>query len=157
MTDAKPHQADQTAGRLFTDMVLEVFRLGGLLASEGDRLTADLGLTSARWKVLGAIALEGRPLTVAQIARRMGLTRQSVQRLVNELTRDGFVELHSNPDHRRAPLVARSAAGEAAYAEVMARYDAWAVRLATGLDRNALSNGQATLAAMIRRLEEEPY
>ena len=157
MTDAKPSDADQSAGRLFTDIVLEVFRLGGLLSSEGDRLTADLGLTSARWKVLGAIALEGRPLTVAQIARRMGLTRQSVQRLVNELGRDGFVELQINPDHRRAPLVVRSASGEAAYAEVMARYEAWAARLAQGLDRDALSEGRATLTAMIRRLEEEPY
>ena len=50
----------------------------------GNRLGAGAGLTSARWQVLAALALAGRPLTVAQIARTMGLSRQSVQRLVDE-------------------------------------------------------------------------
>ncbi len=145
------------AGPLFTEIVLEVFRLAGLLTAEGDRLTADLGLTSARWKVLGAIALEGRPLTVAQIARRMGLTRQSVQRLVNELAGDGFVMLEPNPDHKRAPLIRRTAAGEAAYAAIMARYEAWAERLAAGLDPAELARARDAVCRMIRRVEAIPY
>jgi DNA-binding MarR family transcriptional regulator len=60
-----------------TDLVLEIFRVNGLLLAVGDRLTKELGLTSARWQVMGALA-DG-PLTAAQIARKMGLKRQSVQ------------------------------------------------------------------------------
>jgi len=92
-------------GNVVTELILETFRLNGQLLEAGDRLTAPLGLTSARWQILGAIETEGRPLTVAQIGRRMGLSRQAVQRVVNDLDRLGFVSLEENPDHKRARLV----------------------------------------------------
>ena len=144
------------AGAAFTEITLQVFRLSGLLVAEGDRLTRDLGLTSARWKVLGAIALEGRPLTVAQIARRMGLTRQSVQRIVGELAGSGHVRLDSNPDHRRSPLVNRTPAGEAAYAEIMRRHHDWADRVGAAMDGAALRDAVTTLETLVERLERIP-
>jgi DNA-binding MarR family transcriptional regulator len=68
-----------------------VFRLNGALLVSGDALVGDLGLTSARWQVLGAIALSPVPLPVAHLARNMGLTRQAVQRSVDEMRHDGLV------------------------------------------------------------------
>src|SRR5205814_345438 len=62
---------DARAGGLVTELILEVFRLNGRLLAAGDRLVADLGLTSARWQVLGAIALASSPMPVAWIARNM--------------------------------------------------------------------------------------
>ncbi|MBV1960931.1 MAG: MarR family transcriptional regulator [Immundisolibacteraceae bacterium] len=56
-------------------MALEVFRLNGMLLAAENRLAQPFDLTSARWQVMGVIHLSGRTLTVAQIARRMGLTR----------------------------------------------------------------------------------
>lgn len=79
--------------------------MNGDLLAAGDALVGDLGLTSARWQVLGAIALSPVPLPVAHIARNMGLTRQAVQRLVDDMRADGFVRLEPNPHHRRAMLV----------------------------------------------------
>ena len=67
-------------GQLFTDIVLEVFKLSGLLALEGDRITDEFGLSSARWKVLGALSFSPSPMTVPQIAAAMGQARQGVQR-----------------------------------------------------------------------------
>ncbi|MGC3874454.1 MarR family winged helix-turn-helix transcriptional regulator [Halomonas sp. GXIMD04776] len=145
------------SGALFTDIALETFRLNGMLVAEGDRLTADLGLTSARWKVLGAIDIEERPLTVAQIARRMGLARQSVQRIVGELQKAGYITLSTNPDHKRSPFVERTIEGERIYAIVMARYVQWANRLAETLDREALAQTFAVLKQMSERLEDVPY
>jgi DNA-binding MarR family transcriptional regulator len=46
-----------------------------------------------------------KPLSVAQIARNMGVARQSVQRLADNLERQGIVEYAPNPDHGRAKLV----------------------------------------------------
>ena len=92
-------------GDAATDIVLATFRIGGLLLTVGSRLAAQEGITAARWQVLGAVALAGRPLTVPQIARRMGLTRQAVQASVNRLLDDAMVETSENPDHRRSPLV----------------------------------------------------
>lgn len=94
------------AGIALTELIMETFRLNGKLLEEGNNLTAPLGLTSARWQVLGAIEAEKRPMTVAQIARHMGLTRQAVQRIANELEKLNFITFERNPDHKRAKLVA---------------------------------------------------
>lgn len=150
------HDEHTAAGTAFTEITLQIFRLSGLLVAEGDSLTRDLGLTSARWKVLGAIALAGRPLTVAQIARRMGLTRQSVQRIVGELAGSGHVRLDANPDHQRSPLVNRTAKGEAAYAEIMRRHHDWADRVGTKMDAAALRHALQTLEELAERLEQVP-
>lgn len=92
-------------GLVFTEIVLEVFKLGGFLISEGDQMGMEYGVTSARWKILGAIFLAGEPQTVPQIARRMGLTRQAVQRLVDAMQKDELLLFHQNPDHKRAKLI----------------------------------------------------
>ena len=93
----------------FTQLVLGIFRLNGLLITEGDHLSQPVGLTSARWKVLGAI--EKQPQTVSQIARAMGQTRQSVQRIANELEKLAIVSFEGNPAHKTAKLIARTTKG----------------------------------------------
>jgi hypothetical protein len=65
------------AGKAFTELILEIFQFNGRLLAAGDRLAKPLGLTSARWQVIGAI--EDRPLPVAQIARNMGLARHTTR------------------------------------------------------------------------------
>src|ERR1700689_4395789 len=93
-------------GAVATDLVLAVFRLNGDLLRAGDELIADLKLTSARWQVLGAIGMSDEPQPVANLARVMGLSRQAVQRVANELESEGFVAYSTNPHHRRATAVA---------------------------------------------------
>jgi DNA-binding MarR family transcriptional regulator len=121
--------AHTSAGRTFTDLVLEVFRLNGRLLSAGDRLTKPVGLTSARWQVLGALEDQGR--SVAQIARKMGLARQNVQRLADVLEKEGIVAYAPNPDHRRAKLVCLTERGKKALEELGRRQAAWANQIAS--------------------------
>ena len=102
---------NKTKTAAFTDLILEVFRLNGVLLDIGERMTLPLGLTSARWQVLGAISVESQRLTVSDIGRRMGLTRQAVQRVVDDLERLGFVQLSNNPHHKTAKLVGLSDKG----------------------------------------------
>ncbi len=137
-----------------TDLVLETFRLNGRLLAAGDRLVAKVGLTSARWQVLGAIALSDAPLSVSHIARNMGLTRQAVQRLANEMERDGLVRFEPNPHHRRAKLVRLTAQGQAAYEEAEKRQRPWASGLAEGLDVSAIEAATGMLRRVRRRLED---
>ncbi len=79
-----------TNGELLTELILEIFSLSGSLVNEGDELVKELGLTSARWKVLGALAISGVPMSVAQIAKSMGQTRQGVQRLADIMEKRRF-------------------------------------------------------------------
>ena len=112
------------AGRLVTDLILEVFRLNGRLLRTGDRLSRPAGQTSARWQVLGAA--EDEPRSVAAIARGLGLTRQSVQRIADRLETDGLVTFLENPAHRRARLVALTGRGRSAFDWITRRQVAWA-------------------------------
>lgn len=137
-----------------TRLVLATFRANGALLDAGDRLTADQGLTSALWQVLGAAALAERPLTVAQIARRMGLSRQSVHSSVRRLVERGLCELAPNENHRRSPLVLLTEAGEAAYAAVDRKQVKWANRLGAGIPEADLDTAERVLEALCLRLEQ---
>jgi DNA-binding MarR family transcriptional regulator len=136
-----------------TDLIVETFRLNGRLLAAGDALVADLGLTSARWQVLGAIVLASEPLTVPAIARNMGLTRQSVHRLVNEMKRDGLVGMNANPHHRRAALVEITGRGRSAYEAAIERQIPWAWQLADGLIAKDIASATTVLTALRARLE----
>lgn len=123
----------------------------------------DLDLTSARWQVLGAVALEGRPLTVAQIARRIGLSRQAVQRVANDLTAEDLATFLDNPDHKRAKLLALTEQGRSAYAEADARQIAGVNALGEGLDPSAIGQAVAIMRIIRDRCQsqaggdENPY
>ena len=138
---------------VLTDLILETFRLNGRLLAAGDRLTKDLGLSSARWQVIGAI--EQGALTVAQVARNMGLTRQAVQRVANDLAADGLVAFVDNPDHRRAKLVRLTPEGCAALEEVGRRQVAWSNELAAGLSAEAIGQALAVMREVRLRLERK--
>ncbi|MGD0635079.1 MAG: helix-turn-helix domain-containing protein [Beijerinckiaceae bacterium] len=136
-----------------TNLILETFRLNGRLLAAGDTIVSDIGLTSARWQVLGAIGLSPAPLPVAHIARNMGLTRQAVQRLVNEMERGGLVRFAANPHHQRAKLVLLTAQGKAAYDTAMTRQEPWARSLAEGIGTQRIEAATATLRTIRRRLD----
>ncbi len=148
-------QARSEAGEAATDVILATFRAKTLVLEAGDRLGAPEGLTSARWQVLGAIALAGRPLTVPQIARRMGLTRQSVHATVKRLVVDGLLEIVPNADHRRSPLVDLTGAGRSRYEAIDRMQAAWVNALARGLDRSDLETAARVLDELCRRLEDD--
>ena len=140
-------------GAALTALVLEIFRLNGALLVRGDRLVGDIGLTSARWQVMGAAALSPMPLSVAAIARNMGLTRQAVQRVADDLERAGFVRFAPNPHHQRAKLVVLTASGTAAYRAATARQAPWANRLAAGVDHRRIRAATTILRAISQRLD----
>ena len=142
-------------GETATQVILSLFRANGLLLAAGDLLAADQGLTSARWQVLGAITLAERPLTVPQIARRMGLTRQSVHATVGRLVRDGLLALAPNADHRRSALVCLTQPGSATYSAIDRRQAAWVNRLAVRIGRADLETTARVLEELCRRLEAD--
>jgi DNA-binding MarR family transcriptional regulator len=138
-----------------TELVLEIFRLNGELIAMGDALVGDIGLTSARWQVMGAIALAEMPLPIAQIARNMGLTRQAVQRVANELEGEGFIRFAPNPNHLRAKLVLLTRKGETAYAAAMTRWDPKAAALGGGSTLKEVETSLATLRRVRQRISKD--
>ena len=141
------------SGQAVTALILEVFRLNGRLLVAGDRLVAKLGLTSARWQVLGAIAYSDRPQPVAWLARSMGLNRQGVQRIVNELGNEGLVEFRPNPNHRRAHFVVLTKRGKSIFEAAERLQRPWVGRLAQGLSVKDIATAKRVAETLRERLE----
>ncbi|MFE9722339.1 MarR family winged helix-turn-helix transcriptional regulator [Streptomyces sp. NPDC005794] len=128
--NAGPPGSTENPGR-FSRTAIGVFRLNGRFLSVAEELAGPVGLTAARWQVLGAVLTE--PLPVSGIARAMGVTRQSVQRIADLLVDQGLAEYVANPAHRRAKLLRPSAEGRAAVSRIDPAHREFAERLAQEL------------------------
>lgn len=97
-------------------LVAEVFELAGALRRDGEATARSAGQTQARWQVMW-IAATGR-LSVAMIARRLGLARQSVQRVADAIVADDLATFEPNPDHQRSPLLILTDGGQHALEQI---------------------------------------
>ena len=141
-------------GQLFTKIVLEIFKLGGLLVSEGDQMGAEYGVTSARWKILGALSMKDEPQTVSQIARSMGLTRQAVQRLADAMHEDDLLSFHENPAHKRAKLISISELGKEIYTKLYIKQSNWAIERSTGITKAELDTTLSVLKRVYDSIDD---
>jgi len=141
------------AGDALTRLILDLFRVNSLLLTAGDRLVARLGLTSARWQILGAIVAAERPQPVAWLARDLGANRQNVQRIVNDLHREGLVAFEANPHHRRAQLVVLTDKGRHAFDAAMRLQAPWINDLSEGLLIKDIHTFHRVIIALRKRLE----
>jgi DNA-binding MarR family transcriptional regulator len=140
-------------GEALTGLILDLFRLNSLLLTAGDRLVARLGLTSARWQILGAIAFADRPQPVAWLARDLGANRQNVQRIINDLHRDGLVAFAANPHHRRAQLVVLTDRGRQTFEAAYRLQVPWVNRLSDGLSVDDITAAKRLVTGLRKRLE----
>ncbi len=136
---------------LFLDLVLSIFRLNGLLIAEGDAMTEKLGLTHARWKVIGAVALSQNGLTVPGIARVLGQSRQAVQRITDVMSSDGLLEYSSNPKHKRSVLVLLSEQGKEVYNTLREVQDPWAIDATGEIPAEELETALRLIQRLIKK------
>ncbi|SRR5579875_287095 len=143
------------AGEALTDLILSLFRVNNLTLAWGDRLVGPLGLTSARWQILGAIVFADRPQPVAWLARDLGANRQNVQRIVNDLAEEALVVFEPNPHHRRAQLVVLTDKGRHTYDAAIRAYNPRANALAKGLPISDIDAARRVMAALRAKLESD--
>lgn len=135
------------AGDAFTTVVVQILRLNGHLTAAGDALARPAGQSSARWQVMGVA--EHGPATVAQIARALGLARQSVQRVADLLARDALAEYVANPADRRADLLQLTDAGRGALRAIQAAQRSWADELGAEIGEDDLRRASAVLGRVL--------
>jgi DNA-binding MarR family transcriptional regulator len=141
------------AGTALTTLILDLFSLNNRLLAAGDRLVAKLGLTSARWQVLGTIVAADRPQPVAWLARDMGANRQNVQRIVNDLEKDGLIAFEPNPHHRRAQLVVLTNKGKQTFEVAMRLQAPWINELSEGLRVKDIETTRSVMSALRSKLQ----
>jgi len=141
------------AGALLTEMVLTTFRLNARVLEAAQHLAAAGGLTAAWWQVLGGVL--DRPRTVAEISRRMGVTRQGVLRVADLLVERGLAEYRANPAHRRAQLLACTEAGYWAIRQISVVTHPWSDRIAGQVGAAELRSALAIMQRLVEVLEAD--
>lgn len=140
---------------MFLDLVLSLFRLNGLLIAEGDRMTRNLGLTSARWRVIGSVALSSGGLTVPGIARVLGQSRQAVQRITDAMVEDGLLLYATNPNHKKSMLVHLTDEGKRCYNLLREEQDPWAIEATEDISLDDLESSLFVVRRLIKEFDKK--
>jgi DNA-binding MarR family transcriptional regulator len=136
---------------LLSGAAITAFRLNGQFLGVAEELARPAGLTAARWQVLGAVL--DTPLPVSGIARVMGITRQSVQRIADLLVEQSLAEYVPNPSHRRAKLLRPTGEGHAAIRRITPGHAAFAKRLAAEMGHEELEQAVDALTRLSAALD----
>lgn len=136
MTDEAGHSA------LLPLIVADIYEMAGRFRAEGESIAGTVGQTQARWQVMSAASVGS--LTVAQIGRRLGVTRQNVQRIADLLVNEGSATYEPNPDHRGSPHLTLTKRGRNALGQLSKAAARSHTKLAgrlTGTDIGAIHRG----------------
>lgn len=136
-------------------IVADIFELAGGLREQGEAIAKTVGQTQARWQVMSAASADQR--TVPQIARRLGVTRQNVQRLADLLVKENLASFEVNPDHKGSPYLVLNARGQTALVKITkaARQShAQLARKLAGTDVGALHRG---LRCLVQALNDRDH
>lgn len=133
----------------FTDLILTVFRLNGVMTDWGDHFASAEGLSSARWQMLGGVAMGDRPVTAPQVGARMGVSRQGAQKQLNVLVAAGLMEAQPNPMHKRSPLYALTQHGRATLDSIDSRWRGHAAHAAAAFSTADLETAAKVLTTLI--------
>jgi DNA-binding MarR family transcriptional regulator len=141
-----------SAQALIPIIVADIYEIAGRFRDNGEAIARTVDQTQARWQVLSAAS--GRPHTVPQIARVLGVTRQNVQRIADLLVEEGAAEYRDNPDHRGSPHVILTRRGHAALEAITGAAAGYHARLARKLSPSDVVSLQRGLRRLLEALTD---
>lgn len=97
------------------ELVFSILRLNKSVTDDLDLIFGSLDLLGTHWRVLRLIGASPEGLPVPHIARKLGMTRQGVQRLAERLQGLGFVAFQENENHAKSPRTVLTAKGREAF------------------------------------------
>lgn len=139
----------------YRTLIADVYELAAASRDTSDSIAGEVGQSAARWHVMSVVADDDR--NVPAIARRLGLTRQSVQRVVDDLVDEALVSLEPNPAHQRSPLVSLTTRGRQLLEEMFQRSEAsrTAVLDDAEVDTDDLHTARQVVRALVTALDAQ--
>ena len=104
--DTKNNQLSESIEFLADFQLLfgNIIRINGAFLEVAEKICSnDPLITVPIWRVIAVIRIN--PMTVPEVAKYLGIKRQSVQSTVNQMKRRGLINLRKNPNHKTSPLV----------------------------------------------------
>lgn len=130
--------------------IADLYEVAGRLRRSGDDLARPLGQSQARWQVL-SVASAGT-WTVPRVAERLGVTRQNVQRITDDLCSGGLAELVPNERHARSPIVRVTAEGRRVLDRLTKRAVEFDALVGEAIGARDIERVRAALARLLIRL-----
>ena len=137
-------------GTLVLRVFQEALSLARFYESRTDGVARSEKQSRARWEVLSEV---GAGRTVPQIARRMGMARQSVQRVADLLAESRLVRFEPNPDHRRSPILRATDEGVRVRDRLQRKLRGWEEGVEELVDSDDLETALVVLRAIRSGLE----
>jgi DNA-binding MarR family transcriptional regulator len=149
------HPQKTPASNAVTDLIRAVLRMNATVQKSGTRLMRGTGMTNARWQTLSDLFALEKPVTVSELARYVGLTRQAVQRLADEMASDGLIEFVANPSNARAMHLRLTESGQAAYEAALEREWQWTNSIAENFDAEEITHSVALLGEIMQKMQTD--
>lgn len=146
--------SNEDGERELDEVIHTIAKVNRMLRESGEALASGVGQTHSRRMLLQTVE-DG--LSVADAARRLGMQRQGVQRVADDLVADGLARYAPNPHHKRAKLLKVTPLGHQRLREIAAAHNAWLERLATltdGSDWRPVRLELERLAAALQTLRD---
>jgi DNA-binding MarR family transcriptional regulator len=147
------HHQKTPASNAVTDLIRAVLRMNTTVQKSGTRLMRGTGITNARWQTLSELFALEKPVTVSELARHMGLTRQAVQRLADDMASDGLLGFAANPGDARAMHLLLTEAGKAVYDDALEREWQWTNAIAENFDAEQIARAVALLEEITQKMQ----
>jgi DNA-binding MarR family transcriptional regulator len=147
------HYKKTPASNALTDLIRAVLRLNATAQKSGTRLMRGTGITNARWQTLSELFAFEQRVTVSELARHMGLTRQAVQRLADDMAADGLVEFVENPGNARSMHLLLTVSGKATYHDALEREWQWINAIAEDLDPEQITRTVNLLEGIAKKIQ----
>ncbi|MBN3908090.1 MAG: MarR family transcriptional regulator [Nostoc sp. NMS1] len=149
------HSQKTPASNAVTDLIRAVLRMNATVQKSGTRLMRGTGITNARWQTLSELCALEKPVTVSELARYMGLTRQAVQRLADDMVSDGLLEFAANSGNARSMHLLLTEAGKSAYDDALEREWQWTNAIAEDFDAEQITHSVALLGAITQKMQTD--
>jgi DNA-binding MarR family transcriptional regulator len=147
---SRQHIVKRDDEHLIAFLIADIYECAGRLRREGEAIAAGEGQTQARWQLLSVCS--DRSLTVPQAARRLGVSRQAVQRVANDLDQDTLLQFSFNPDHRSSPLLSITPLGRTVLANISQAATRFNRNLVAGLGPQDIETTRRVLRTLVERL-----
>lgn len=101
MTDVVEEIGSAVTGAVEPRISYVVARLERAVRAGINERVRPYGLTTLQYTTLSVLGSRGQPLSNAQLARRAYMSPQAMSEVLDALLRNGLIERHRHPNHRR--------------------------------------------------------
>lgn len=134
-------------------LMAHVYELAAVSRRDSESVAAAHGTTVTQWHTMSVLS-DGTTATVPQVAARLGVTRQAVQRVADHLVERGYLQRIANPNHDTSPLLQLTPTGDEVLQQLWEDSDAPRARMLVDVERRRLDEAAATLQELLVALKD---